>query len=160
MLQVNQSSGDTVQFNMEVDADRDRWERLSPDPAFQGTITGAAILWGGRQYVAPRPAHFHSICYEHELVVSRDGATVTGERIIIQADMARITFTVWRGQNGSCKVDVERLGRRVLTPGAAGMPRGLARGISLDDDMGADARHAGGGTPVADGPPTLVRRTG
>jgi hypothetical protein len=120
VLQVNQSSGDTVQFNLEHDADRKRWENLSTDPAFQGTITGASILWGGRQYAAPRPSRFHSIHYECALILSKDGTRVTGEVVTVQADSTRYTVTVWRGQNGSMKVECERAGRRVHNPGVAG----------------------------------------
>ena len=118
MLQVNQSSGDTAQFNLDIVADMERWRHLAGDPAFQGTITGASILWGGRIYAAPRPAKFKAIVYEVSLIRSRDGEHVTGEQIIVQADATRYVLTVWRGQNGSCKVEVERAGRRVHAPPA------------------------------------------
>ena len=116
MLQVNLRSGTTHLFDMEQEGDRREWAKLSAGAEFQRSITGIAVIYEGRQYATPRPQHFRQLRYEHALVTSRDGARITGEKVTIQTDNVRTTFTVWRGQRGSCKVEVERVGRQVHNP--------------------------------------------
>jgi len=115
MLKVHLADGKTLSFELGDEKQKEEWTRLAASSAFQCTIRGVALLHNRTLHTMPLPKQFKNLRFSAELLKYRDGSgeKVSGERVVCQADMVRVSITAYYTQTPKMvRIDVVRSGRQ------------------------------------------------
>lgn len=111
MLKVHLKSGETLEVDLDSEAEAREWTTRFNDPEFQSRITGLTVVNRGVQYSLPRPFGFRESALSAEPVTLGKG----GQRVFCFADDACLALTVHNGQRAA-RVHLTKPGRRKFNP--------------------------------------------
>lgn len=113
MIKVNFRDGRTASYDLETQHDLERWREVILDPSKAAQITGMAIQMHGVLLTLPKPQSRHA--FGADLLVSRNGTFVSGERIFCDLPSSRLEVVCYKDQK-LVRVGHETRGIRRFNP--------------------------------------------
>jgi hypothetical protein len=113
VIKVNFRDGRTASYDLETEHDSERWEEVISDPIRTAQITGMAIHMHGILLTLPKPQGQHA--FGADLLVSRNGSLISGERIYCDLPGSRLEVVCYRDQK-LVRVDHKTRGIRRYDP--------------------------------------------
>lgn len=96
MIKVNFRDGQTASYDLETERDLERWKEIVADPIRVNQITGMAIHMHGVLLTLPKPQARHM--FGADLMVSRNGSFISGERIFCDLFDSRLEVVCYKEQ--------------------------------------------------------------
>ena len=116
MLRAHLADGRTLCFDLQDERQAAEWLERVRDSSFQSALRGLTVQHNGVMYSLPAPIGFSRVFLSAELLqADKDQRFKGGERLICQADEARIVIMVHEAQRAA-RVSLSKTGQQCYNP--------------------------------------------
>lgn len=112
MFRFNLEGGETWSFDLNLQADWDRWCKLRLSREFQERIRGVAVHANRIVFACPAPQRFDRLTWDIDQVWDEEREVVARERVHCYAGVVCVSLTVYVvSEQPFARTDLKRTGR-------------------------------------------------